>query len=70
MTREQQLERAEAVLDHGHSIKVRLLQELDELEHNLRGMRQVVESMPPAGDGPPPSPQAGEQRAWWHLWNK
>ena len=74
MTRDQQVARAEAVLDHGNSIKARLLRELDDLENTLRGMRETVESMPAGAGLSVPIPETSEEvgvkvRRTWKLWN-
>lgn len=75
MTREQQVERAEASLGHGYSVRSRLLSELDDLERTLKGMRETVEALPPDAGATRPLPQTSKEveakvRRTWKLWNK
>lgn len=47
MTRDQQAALAETTLAQGISIRTKLLEELDDLEHSFRRVRETVEALPP-----------------------
>ena len=75
MTREQQAAAAQASIDHGFTVRDRLLSELDDLERTLRGMRDTVEAMPPDAGANGILPKATQEvevkvRRTWKLWNR
>jgi len=72
MTLEQhgpEIQRASNATAQSHSLRSRLLRELDELEDNLQTARELVAGLPVEDDAPIiVSETETKVRKTWHLW--